>query len=88
MHSMKRDLGSTYGLRIRDILEDVNRCNNSKTKYHGKQREGAGRIASLSTDSVEAQIVAYELKGGGSENIVWGAVNANRGEFTLRWSYF
>jgi hypothetical protein len=78
MSSIRRDLAIPPGVDIRYILEDVRRCKNSGTKYNGTQKEGAGRVPTLSTDSVEAQIVADELEGGSSQRIAWGAVNVYR----------
>jgi hypothetical protein len=78
MSSIRRDLAIPPGVDIRYILEDVRRCKNSGTKYNGTQKEGAGRVSTLSTDSVEAQIVADELEGGSSQRIAWGAVNVYR----------
>ena len=83
MSSIRRDLAIPLGVDIRYILEDVRRCKNSGTKYNGKQKEGAGRVPTLSTDSVEAQIVADELEGGSSQRIAWGAVNVYRESLLL-----
>jgi hypothetical protein len=67
--SIRHDLAIPPRVKIRYILEDILRCRNFGTKYNGKQKEGAGRIPTLSTDSVEAQIVADELEGGASQHI-------------------
>ena len=83
MSSIRRDLAISPGVDFRYILEDVRRCKNSGTKYNGKQKEGAGRVPTLSKDSVEAQIVADELEGGSSQRIAWGAVNVYRESLSL-----
>jgi hypothetical protein len=76
--SIRRDLCLKERADIRYILEDVIRCKQYGTKYDGKRKDGSGRPPSLTTDSVEAQIVADELEGGSSQNIAWEAVNAYR----------
>ncbi|MCP4746064.1 MAG: hypothetical protein GY874_07965 [Desulfobacteraceae bacterium] len=75
---VKRDLNMCPSTDIVYILNDVVQCRLSGTKYEGKRNEGTGAIADLKTDSIEAQIVADELEGGGSIFIAWNAVNVYR----------